>query len=581
MKGKILRKSLVIFNLLSPKEQFQFLVLTSCRCLVSILDLVGIGILGMLISEMTSADSSRNNIIFQAIGLSQQLGSIALALIALIFFILKSFISFALMSSTKKLVADVDANHTKDLFVSITKSSLTTLEKFSATEMVLGLTHSTTMAFNYSLFGISTVISELALLTLVAVLLALVNFWLFIIILIYFVLTGYLIQRFMKIRNADASFNFDSSLKRTSQIIHDYVSNFRPISAGRLETSVVSAFDLSRASYARSNGEFASLAHVPRYFLEIAMVIGALLLLLLNGVFSSTVFPLSDMTIFAAGIFRVIASMLPLQNSLLMLQRVNKESELAISIALVFGKDNRQTQSSSEENHFDRFENLAPSIKIQGVTFLYPNQIEPVFQNVNLEIYSGELVALTGLSGSGKSTFSDLVLGLRSFKTGSIKIDSRDAVSFSQIRPGISGYLPQNPLLIDGTILDNILFQFSKNPIPFQNLHATLQLCGLSNVIDRLPSGLETRLGSDESRLSGGEVQRIGLARALVHNPKLLVLDEPTSALDHETEEIIRETIRSLRGKVTVLVISHGSNLIRDCDRTLKFGNGQILEVIK
>ena len=196
-----------------------------------------------------------------------------------------------------------------------------------------------------------------------------------------------------------------------------------------------------------------------------------------------------------------------------------------------------------------------------------------------MDILSGELVALTGTSGSGKSTFSDLVLGLRPFKTGSIKVDNKDAISFSQSRPGISGYLPQNPLLIEGTILENILFQFTSVPISSHGLDATLQLCGLDKVIERLPNGLKTRLGSDESKLSGGEIQRIGLARALIHNPKLLVLDEPTSALDHETEEIIRETIVSLKGKVTVLVISHGTNLIRDCDRTLKFENGQILEV--
>ena len=576
-----MRKSLEIFNLLSRKEKIQFLVLTSCRCLVSLLDLMGIVILGMLISNITSTGSSNESSSFQAVGLSYQPGTITLALIALIFFISKSFGSFTLMSSTKKLVAEVDATHTKDIFNSFTKSSLTALDKYSPTEMVHGLTHSTTMAFNYSLFGISTVISELALLSLVAALLAIVNLWLFLFILFYFTITGYLIQRFVKIRNSAASFNFDSSLKRTSQIIHDYVSNFRPISAGHLESSVVNSFKLSRTNYAESNGEFASLAHVPRYFLEIAMVIGALLLLSLNRLFSSAVFPLADLTIFAAGIFRIIASMLPLQNSLLMLQRVNKESELAISMALDFGKDDRQIRITSDESDANEFDSAAPSIQIRGVTFLYPNQIAPVFQNVNLDIHAGELVALIGASGSGKSTFSDLVLGLRPFKTGSIKVNKKDAISFSQSRPGISGYLPQNPLLIEGTILENIMFQFTSVLISTHGLDATLQLCGLSSVIDRLPNGIETRLGSDESRLSGGEVQRIGLARALVHNPKLLVLDEPTSALDHETEEIIRETIRSLRGKVTVLVISHGSNLIRDCDRTLKFGNGQILEMIK
>lgn len=196
-----------------------------------------------------------------------------------------------------------------------------------------------------------------------------------------------------------------------------------------------------------------------------------------------------------------------------------------------------------------------------------------VLDSVDIEIPAGAFVALMGQTGSGKTTLLDCVLGLRKPTSGTVRIDGYplDALPASVWRRGI-GYLGQDPLLFNSTIRENLCW--IKPQTADEEIYAALEAAA-ADFVRRLPNGLDTLVGDHGSRLSGGERQRIALARALLGHPRLLVLDEATSALDAETEEIVTRALVKLKGRITIVAITHRPALVREADVVINLHNGK------
>lgn len=217
------------------------------------------------------------------------------------------------------------------------------------------------------------------------------------------------------------------------------------------------------------------------------------------------------------------------------------------------------------------------SLALEKVTFGYESG-HAVLDNVDLSIKAGSCVGFVGGSGSGKSTLVELMLGLRAPWSGRVLIDGvPTAPHSSRSIPGVA-YLRQEPVLIRGSIIENVRFYR-----PWITESAVLRSLELAQILDDVlawPQGLETDPGTLGSRLSGGQKQRIALARALAGSPRLLVLDEPTSALDAESDRLVTETIRKLRGQMTIILVGHRSSTLSACDRVLTVDAGQVSEIL-
>ena len=221
-----------------------------------------------------------------------------------------------------------------------------------------------------------------------------------------------------------------------------------------------------------------------------------------------------------------------------------------------------------------RFEN---EVTFDNVGFTYQNGSEEVLKGLDFTLPRGSVTALVGPSGAGKSTTADLLLGLLRPTRGQILVDGQalDEETLGAWRRAI-GYIPQEPLILNTTVREN-LQRFHPEASEEEMIDALKRSLAWP-VIEKLPLGLDTVLGDKGVRLSGGERQRIVLARVLMGNPKLIILDEATSALDYASENFVRETIRSLRGNATVLIIAHRMATIRGADRAIVLLNGKIAE---
>ncbi len=215
-----------------------------------------------------------------------------------------------------------------------------------------------------------------------------------------------------------------------------------------------------------------------------------------------------------------------------------------------------------------------PAIELEGVTFRYPGEPRPVLLGASARFPAGEITALVGPTGAGKTTLVGVVLGLLHPYEGTLRIGGMTEGVWSEEARRRVAILPQDPLLLHGTVRTNLKWG-TGDPAEGEMADALRQM-GLGGWIEGLPHGLDSSVGPGGAQLSGGERQRVALARALLRRPTLLVLDEPTSAVDAETEQIIVETLRELRGRCTILLVTHRETLAAHADRVYRVEGGTL-----
>lgn len=216
-------------------------------------------------------------------------------------------------------------------------------------------------------------------------------------------------------------------------------------------------------------------------------------------------------------------------------------------------------------------------VELKNITYRYPNTSNPAVNNISLKVCKGDSIALIGRSGAGKTTLVDIILGLLQPESGDIYVDGKSVRADLRSWQNIVGYIPQSIFLIDDSIEKNIAFGVPDDLIDYEKLDKVIEMAQLQELVEHIPGGIKALVGERGVRLSGGQKQRIGIARALYHDREILILDEATSALDNETEKLITESIQSLLGSKTFIIIAHRLTTVKHCSHVYELKNGSIL----
>jgi ATP-binding cassette subfamily C protein len=335
-------------------------------------------------------------------------------------------------------------------------------------------------------------------------------------------------------------------------------------------------FDRLYQARLKAASSFASqfvLSGMPRYIVETALIIAVAIFVLVQSATGDLVSAAGIVGVFLSGGLRLTASLLPLQSALLNIKQVIPQASRALDL-LVLRKlrantGSLQTGSGSQQSG-------PMTIDVKNVNFNYPAAIGNSLTDVSFSVSAGQQVALIGPSGAGKSTMADLITGLLEPSSGSVSVDQANPKEVIQKSPGKIAYVPQKPGIVSGTILENIALGVPIDEVNQDLLKQAIQNSQLSSVINQLPDGVNTDLGKRRDELSGGQLQRIGLARALYTQPGLLVMDEATSALDADSENEINKALDAMRGKVTVVLIAHRLNTVQRSDQVFLMEQGKI-----
>jgi ABC-type multidrug transport system fused ATPase/permease subunit len=343
----------------------------------------------------------------------------------------------------------------------------------------------------------------------------------------------------------------------------------KEIKISGLEKVYIKSFSDSSIIFSQIQASAQIIAQLPRFILE-AIAFGGILLILLyiiflKGSFNSAI-PIVSLYVFAG--YRLIPALQQVYASLTQMSFVGPSLDKIyndIKNLKLLHKNQNQVLLS-----------LNKKIVLKDIHFNYPNSQRIAVKNINLTINAKSTVGFVGATGSGKTTMADIILGLLETQKGTIEIDGK-AINQQNLRSWQSsiGYVPQHIYLTDDTVAANIAFgQDTKNI----NLSTVEKVCKITNlhdfIINDLPKSYQTTIGERGVRLSGGQRQRIGIARALYYNPQLLILDEATSALDNQTEKFVMDAINNLNKYVTIILIAHRLNTVKNCDKIFFFSKG-------
>jgi ATP-binding cassette, subfamily B, bacterial PglK len=337
------------------------------------------------------------------------------------------------------------------------------------------------------------------------------------------------------------------------------------------EQAFLEQYHLHNVGSARAGQLLQTMQQVPRLAIELLAVCGlAVLVIIMIGQHKPLDTLLPTLGLFAAAAFRLM----PSANRVL---GAAQNVRYALPVVGVLCEEFRQIQSLVRRPTSAPALPFRSSLQLVNVTFRYPAAAAVALHEVTLDIPSGTAVGFIGGSGAGKSTLVDIILGLLTPEEGAVQVDGVDIQSNLRGWQDQIGYVPQSIFLTDDTLRRNVAFGLADERIDDEAVWRAIRAAQLETYVTSLPEGLDTMVGERGIRLSGGQLQRIGIARALYHDPAVLVLDEATSALDTRTERGVMDAVRALHGRKTVLIVAHRLSTVEGCDQLFRLEGGSIV----
>lgn len=549
------------------------------RALVSVLDLIGILAIGFLatsIALFVTLGSSANRVIeFAGLALpaitAQTLPAIATGILVL--FVFKALISILLTRALALFLAKIEARAAKQAAKTAFGEGLADARKFSREEIYFAVQSGSPAAFNYILNSTGTIVAEGLLFVLVIGAFFAVDPFSALGAVVYFGGIALVIQLFLgRLMHTAAKRNTDGIIEGNS-VIGDLSEVLREATILQKRDFFLERLFEARIKAASSFASQFVLSGMPRYIVETALIIAVAVFVLVQSATGDLVSAAGIVGVFLSGGLRLTASLLPLQSALLTIKQMIPQANKALDLLVLPELDasNRDLETDAASKKFGPM-----SIQLKNVSFSYPAATRNSVTDVSFGVEAGQQVALIGPSGAGKSTLADLITGLLEPTNGEVSVDHMNPKDVIRSLPGRIAYVPQKPGIVSGTILENIALGVPIHAVNHEFLNQAIQDSQLASVINQLPDAVNTDLGKRRDELSGGQLQRIGLARALYSQPGLLIMDEATSALDADSENEINKALDAMRGKLTVILIAHRLNTVQKSDKVFLVELGKI-----
>jgi len=431
-----------------------------------------------------------------------------------------------------------------------------------------------TVTYTAFLNTIYKLISEISLFIGILIFLLYINIKITIIFLLFFSILALIYQYLTKnvlIKFGNIRHKYAAIIIRNLQ---QSFNSIKSIKLANLEQKLVNLYRLNSKKITQAHKINQIASQLPRHYFEFFIVFGLCFIVFINKNFiQETTYLIMLLAIYSINIAKAVPSIMriishlqyadfasgsvsSISRELNFLAKQDKRTELKIKLPKVIFEKN---------------------IEFKNIYFSYRNSGKKSLKNISFKILKNEHIALIGKSGSGKSTIIDLCTGLLQQQSGTILIDNKNLknIDINSWHKKI-GYVPQTIPILDDTIANNIIFFSQRDD---KKIYSVLKLARLNSLIQTLPKKIDTILGENGDRLSVGQKQRIGIARALYNNPEILILDEPTSSLDDENENNIIKEITSLKNK-TIILVTHKKNILKYFSKVISIKNGT-LEKIK
>ena len=582
---KRLRKSRLsrAIKVLSRADQRKIIAITVLQILMGGLDLLGviaIGLLGALsVTGLQSGEpGDRVSAALRILHIQSatfQRQAVILGISAVVLLVGRTVLSIFFTRRTLFFLSRRGAKISADLISRLLSQSLLVVQSRTTQETVYAVTTGVERIVLQVLATTVVWIADLALLVVMMAGLLVVDSVTAISTFLVFLLVGYLLYKFMHVRAGNLGIeNSTLNIKSNEKIVEVFASYRESVVRNRRDYYAREIGHL-RYSLANTSAELGFLPYVSKYVIETTVVVGAVLIGAAQFIFQDAAHAIATLAIFLSAGTRIAPAVLRLQQGTITIKSGLGVASPTLDLIEALGN------ASMTENINDRVdvihEGFISKIDIKDISLTYPNKIVPAIANVSLTIPAGTSVAFVGPSGAGKTTIIDVLLGVLNPDSGSVLVSGLPPLLAVAKWPGSVSYVPQDVVIAAGTIRENIALGYPMEEATDELVIGALKVAHLDEFVASLPDGIYTEVGERGARISGGQRQRLGIARAMFTRPHLLVLDEATSSLDGETEASISDAIHALRGSTTVVIIAHRLSTVRNADKVVYLSNGKVL----
>lgn len=426
------------------------------------------------------------------------------------------------------------------------------------------------------LMSMISLVSEVIVFTLLCVVMILTDWKLLLLMIVVFGMLSVVILKILRPRLTEMGTKNQALQSRIAKWRIQAIYGIKDVKVLHREAFFADNYENSGKVGAVYSKRYSVMNNLPRLLVEtifIASILGYIIVYILTGNDVSTIIPM--LSAFGLAAIRMMPSVNRINTYLADISYYRPCLDYVYENMNIneISRKNNQTLKRADVSKTMR---LRDKIELKDIVYAYPNTDKLIFDRANMVVPYGKSIGIMGPSGAGKSTIVDILLGLLTIHQGSILCDGVDVFDNYPAWLSQIGYIPQSIYLVDEPVRNNIAFGIADDEIDDTRIWDALEEAQLADFIRGLPEGLDTAIGDRGVRISGGQRQRLGIARALYHNPEILVFDEATSALDNETEAAVMEAINSFHGRKTMIIIAHRLNTIEKCDMIYKVDEGKI-----
>lgn len=569
--------------MLNPLDRIKILLMTLIQIAFSFLDLLGIALFGVLGSLAVTGSSSRPTgdrvtsiLKFLKIeNLELQIQAAILGLLAGLILISKTLLSLYFARRTMYFLSYRSAEITKNLTAKLLHQPLQRIQERSMQQNVYALTGGVGNLVNQIIGTSILILSDLALVVVMLVGLFYVDPLISLLTILIF--GGVSFGLYLALQGKASKLGVSRGIlySQSLELIQEVLGSYRESVVGNKIQYYVQKIGSQQYGLAKNSAQSSFLPNISKYVLEIAIISGTLLISAVQFFTSDAARSVAVLTVFLASSTRIAPAILRIQQSAIQIKGGVGMAKPSLELI----KELNGIEFFSEKENDFRTDHGSEwgAIQINDLCFRYKDSHIDNLIEINLILPFGSSTSIVGKSGAGKSTLVDLILGINVPDTGSIFISGMTPSEICKAKPGALAYVPQDSIIINGSIRANICMGYETNQIPESEIERVLEITQLKEFVDSLPDRLDTYIGDRGARLSGGQKQRIGIARALISNPKILIMDEATSSLDSETELNISASIDKLKGKTTVVLIAHRLSTVRNSDLVVYLSEGKVI----
>ncbi len=584
LKSKVYRTTLwKCFRLLNKSDRRKLGLMALLQLFLSVLDLLGVALIGVVATLAINGIGSNGPTgtiqrILDLLGISDlsfQSQTAVLGISAVLVMVIRTLLSVFFVRKTLFFLSRRGAAISSELFSKILTQSLQGIQKHSIQEYVYSLTFGIEVITLRILAQFVTLVSDGSLLIVMAVGLIFVDPVMAISSFTMLATVSLILYRMMHSRaNKLGLLNSRTDIESREKVV-EAISTFREVSVKNRQSYYANNFERSRTKISEILAENNFMPYMSKYVIESSVVLAALFIAAAQFLLSDAVQAVGTLSVFLAAGTRIAPAVLRLQQGAIQISSGIGTANSTLEMIEEF------TSASSVSKISQSFESthvgFSPEVEIKDLHLLYQGTTKNALNSISLKIQPGSLVAIVGPSGAGKTSLTDALLGVITPTYGTVLISGVKPAEAIQKWPGAIAYVPQDISISNGTIGQNVALGYELSEVNESNIWQALETAQLAVHVRGLPEGIHTHVGERGSKLSGGQRQRLGIARALLSNPKLLVLDEATSALDGKSELDVSDAIYALKGSMTVVLIAHRLSTVRQADMVIYLDHGDLV----